>query len=51
MRTTVDFSLSEKTKFQKLPLSIDKQINLLKQRGLVIDDKNYAYHFLQYVSY
>ena len=51
MRTTVGFTLPKKQKFQKPPLNIDAQINLLQQRGLIIKDKDFAYHFLQFVSY
>lgn len=51
MRTTVGFSLYKKIKFQKPPLSIDEQIDLLQRRGLIIDDRDFTHHFLQFVSY
>ncbi|MCJ7813077.1 Abi family protein [bacterium] len=43
--------MPKKQKFQKPPLSIDQQIDLLQRRGLIIKDKDFAHHFLQFVSY
>jgi len=45
------FFMAKKIKFSKPPLVIDEQIDLLQQRGLVIDNKDVARHFLQFVSY
>ena len=33
------------------PLTVDEQIELLKQRGLNFADENKAYHVLSHVSY
>ena len=38
-------------KYQKKPLSIDKQIEKLEHRGLIFDDKNIAYEYLSNNSY
>ena len=51
MRTTVGFSMPQKIKYNKPPLPIDEQNNLLEKRGLIFDDKVFAHHFLQSVSY
>jgi len=51
MRTTVGFSLLKKLKFIKPPLDIDEQIKLLQKRGLILKDRDFAHHFLQFVSY
>lgn len=37
--------------FDKSPLSITDQIQLLKDRGLVIDDEKRAAHYLSYISF
>lgn len=37
--------------FIKGPTSIPEQINLLKSRGLTIDDEDLAFHYLSHVSY
>lgn len=37
--------------YSKLPLSLDEQIKLLQQRGLLIDDKSRAIRWLTHVSY
>jgi len=43
--------MHEKQPFQKKTLSIDEQIQLLEARGLHVPDKEYARHYLQYISY
>jgi len=35
--------------FEKGPTTIDEQINLLKERGLGINDEDYAKHFLSHM--
>ena len=37
--------------FEKQPLSIKKQLELLSSRGLIIKNYNAAYHHLQFISY
>lgn len=37
--------------FQKPPLSIDQQLDLLSSRGLIINDRQTAQHYLKFVSY
>ncbi len=38
-------------KFQKPATSIHDQIEILKKRGMVIDDDKYAEHYLNFISY
>ena len=38
-------------KFQNPATSIHQQIEIMKKRGLVIDDDNYAEHYLNFISY
>ncbi|MBS0236525.1 MAG: Abi family protein [Proteobacteria bacterium] len=40
-----------KKQFNKLPLSIEDQINLLLSRGIVIDDEERAIHYLKFIGY
>ncbi len=37
--------------FEKLPLSIEKQLDLLSSRGLIIQNRQAAAHYLQFISY
>jgi abortive infection bacteriophage resistance protein len=37
--------------FEKPPLSIDAQLERLNSRGIVIQDRNAARHYLSYISY
>jgi len=37
--------------YNKPPLSIDEQINLLVQRGMAVPDRNRARYYLSYISY
>lgn len=39
------------TDYSKPALSISEQIELLESRGLIISNKSYAQHFLQFISY
>lgn len=49
MRTRAGFFMPKI--YDKPPLSIEQQINLLESRGLIIPDRNEAIHFLSGVSY
>lgn len=54
MRTPAGFLLpmnSQNTIFEKPPLSIDDQIERLSSRGVIIQDKDTARHYLSYISY
>lgn len=37
--------------FNKPPINVDKQIELLKNKGLIIDDENRAKHILLNTNY
>ena len=37
--------------YNKVPITIEQQINLLNKKGLLIDNKQTAYAFLNHVSY
>ncbi len=41
----------EKKKFSKPPISLDQQVELLVQRGLRIDDREHAKHYLRFIGY
>lgn len=41
----------QKNTFQKLPLSLDSQLELLISRGIVVKDKDTARYYLSYISY
>jgi abortive infection bacteriophage resistance protein len=52
MRTPAGFLLPmKKVPFQKLPLSIESQLDLLASRRLVIQDRLQATHHLTFISY
>ena len=40
-----------KCTFEKPPLSIEEQLDLLTSRGLIIKDRKLASHYLQFISY
>jgi abortive infection bacteriophage resistance protein len=37
--------------YTKPPLSLDRQVDKLRARGLIIDDEDYAAHCLENISY
>lgn len=43
--------MNDKVDYKKKPLSLDKQIKLLQERGLIVDDIDKAKSFLSNVSY
>lgn len=51
MRTSAGYLFMSKQNFTKPPFSIDEQIVLLKQRGLIIPDEEFCRHCLSTVSY
>lgn len=54
MRTPMGFLLlmnNQNNTFEKPPLSIDAQIERLTSRGIIIQDKDIARHYLSYISY
>lgn len=54
MRTPTGFLLpmnNQNNTFEKPPLSIDAQIERLASRGIVIQDKDTARHYLSFISY
>lgn len=54
MRTPTGFLLpmnNQNNTFEKPPLSIDAQIERLASRGIVIQNKDAARHYLSYISY
>lgn len=51
MRTSAGYLYMDKKTFVKSAINIPAQIDLLKQRGLLFPDANYATHCLQTVSY
>jgi abortive infection bacteriophage resistance protein len=54
MRTPAGFLLpmnNQNNTFEKPPLSIDAQLERLGSRGIVIQDKDAARHYLSYISY
>ncbi len=54
MRTPMGFLLpmnNQNTTFEKPPLSIEAQLDRLMSRGVVIQDKDIARHYLSYISY
>ena len=40
-----------KEKYTKAPLTTEQQVNLLKSRGLLIDDVDRAIYYLERISY
>jgi len=54
MRTPTGFLLpmnNQNNTFEKPPLSIDDQLDRLSSRGVIIQDKGTARHYLSYISY
>src|SRR5438876_51843 len=52
MRTPAGFFMPMKNNtFEKPPFSIEEQIKQLSSRGLIINDKNLAKHYLSFISY
>lgn len=54
MRTPAGFLLpmnNQSITFEKPPLSIDDQLERLASRGVIIQDKDTAHHYLSYISY
>jgi abortive infection bacteriophage resistance protein len=54
MRTPAGFLLpmnNQNNAFEKPPLSIDAQLERLNSRGIVIQDRDAACHYLSYISY
>lgn len=54
MRTPAGFLLpmnNQNNAFEKLPLSIDDQLDRLGSRGVIIQDRDVARHYLSYISY
>ena len=54
MRTPTGFLFpmnNQNNAFEKPPLSIDAQLELLTSRGVIIQDKNAARYYLSYISY
>lgn len=54
MRTPAGFLLpmnSQNNAFEKPPLSIEAQLERLNSRGIVIQDRDIARHYLSYISY
>lgn len=53
MRTPAGFLLpmNNQNTFEKPPLSIDAQLERLNSRGIVIQDRDAARHYLSYISY
>src|ERR1044071_2992316 len=53
MRTPAGFLLpmNNQNTFEKPPFSIDAQLERLNSRGIVIQDRNAARHYLSYISY
>ncbi len=49
MRTRAGFFMS--VIYAKPPLTIEQQVDLLASRGLIIADRNFAHHHLQFINY
>ena len=45
------FFMTIKKKFNKPPLSIQDQIDLMRSRGIIIDNKELATHYLEFIGY
>jgi abortive infection bacteriophage resistance protein len=43
--------MSNRKPFSKDPLSLSQQISLLEKRGMIIRDKETAYHYLKFIGY